>query len=91
MDNDMNKLKTKENIEIIADGTVTTPRGFTAGGVAVGVRDDWSKLDVGLLHSEQPCTAAATYTSNQLKAAPLLITKQHLQQRREPCRQFRQC
>lgn len=74
----MKELKTKENIEIIADGTVTTPRGFTAGGVAVGVRDDWSKLDIGLLYSEQPCTAAATYTSNQLKAAPLLITQLHL-------------
>ncbi len=74
----MNELKTRETIEIIADGTVTTPRGFTAGGIHVGVRDDWSKLDVGLLVSEQLCTAAATYTRNKLMAAPLLITQKHL-------------
>jgi glutamate N-acetyltransferase/amino-acid N-acetyltransferase len=78
MNTNMNELQTKEDIEIIADGTVTTPRGFTAGGVHVGVRDDWTKLDVGLLVSEQPCVAAATYTSNQLQAAPLIISRQHL-------------
>ena len=65
-------------IEIIQDGGITSPQGFTAGGVHVGVRDDWTKLDVGLVLSEAPCTTAAVYTSNTLKAAPLLITKEHL-------------
>ena len=72
------ELKTKDDIEIITDGGVTTPKGFTAGGLHVGVRRDWTKLDLGLLYSEAPCTTAAVYTSNQLKAAPLLVTKEHL-------------
>jgi glutamate N-acetyltransferase/amino-acid N-acetyltransferase len=69
---------TKETIEIVPDGGVTTPKGFTAGAVHIGVRTDWTKLDLGLVYSEAPCTCAATYTSNQLKAAPLLVTQEHL-------------
>ncbi|MDO8616100.1 MAG: bifunctional glutamate N-acetyltransferase/amino-acid acetyltransferase ArgJ [Dehalococcoidia bacterium] len=65
-------------IEVIPDGTVTTPRGFVAGAVQVGVRTDWDKLDVALLYSEAPCAAAGVCTSNQLKAAPVLITQKHL-------------
>ncbi len=67
-----------EGIELIADGTVTTPRGFTAGAVHVGVRTDWDKLDVALLFSEAPCTAAGMFTQNRVKAAPVLVTEQHL-------------
>jgi glutamate N-acetyltransferase/amino-acid N-acetyltransferase len=72
------EVMTVKDIEIVADGTVTTPKGFSAGATAVGVRTDWDKLDVGLVYSEAPCTAAATYTSNELKAAPLLINQKHL-------------
>jgi glutamate N-acetyltransferase / amino-acid N-acetyltransferase len=72
------EVMTARDIEIVADGTVTTPKGFSAGATAVGVRTDWDKLDVGLVYSEAPCTAAATYTSNELKAAPLLINQKHL-------------
>ena len=69
--------KTTE-IEIMQDGGITSAQGFTAGGVHVGVRDDWTKLDVGLAYSEALCTTAAVYTSNTLKAAPLLLTREHL-------------
>ena len=74
----MGEVKTNEQLEILTAGGVTTPKGFTAGGVHVGVRTDWDKLDVGMVASEASCTVAATYTSNQLKAAPLLVTKEHL-------------
>jgi glutamate N-acetyltransferase/amino-acid N-acetyltransferase len=69
---------TKDTIEVLPDGGVTTPKGFTAGAVHVGVRTDWTKLDLGLIYSEAPCVTAATYTSNRLKAAPLLVTQAHL-------------
>lgn len=65
-------------IEYVPGGGVTTPHGFSAGAVHVGVRTDWDKLDVTLLHSEKPCTTAAVYTSNTLKAAPVLVTQAHL-------------
>ena len=70
---------TKETkIEIVQGGGITSPQGFTAGGVHVGMRHDWTKLDFGLVYSETPCTTAAVYTSNTLKAAPLLLTREHL-------------
>ncbi len=67
-----------EGIELISDGSVTTPLGFQAGAVRVGVRPDWKKLDVGLLSSEATCVAAGVYTSNRLRAAPVVITQKHL-------------
>ena len=67
-----------EGIELLAEGSVTTPRGFSAGAVHVGVRPDWDKLDVALLHSEAPCAAAGVFTSNRLQAAPVTVTRQHL-------------
>lgn len=65
-------------IEMIEDGGVTTPRGFLAGAVHVGVRTDWNKLDVALLYSERECAAAAMFTQNNLQAAPVVITRRHL-------------
>ena len=67
-----------QKFEVIADGTVTTPRGFSAGAVHVAVRTDWDKLDVGILASEVPCVAAATYTQNRIPGASLVISRQHL-------------
>lgn len=65
-------------VEVLPEGGVTSPAGFSAGAVHVGVRPDWDKLDVALLYSETPCTAAAVFTSNSLKAAPVLVTQEHL-------------
>ena len=65
-------------MQVMPEGSVTTPRGFSAGAVHVGVRPDWDKLDVGLLYSEQPCVAAATYTKNRVPGASLVISKKHL-------------
>jgi glutamate N-acetyltransferase / amino-acid N-acetyltransferase len=65
-------------LEILPEGTVTTPRGFLAGAVHVGVRTDWDKLDVGLVYSETPCVAAGVYTKNALKGASLVVSMEHL-------------
>jgi glutamate N-acetyltransferase/amino-acid N-acetyltransferase len=67
-----------DGIEVVSDGTVTTPRGFAAGAIHVAVRTDWDKLDVGLLRSETQCVAAATYTQNRVPGASLVISKQHI-------------
>ncbi|HSP56272.1 MAG TPA: bifunctional ornithine acetyltransferase/N-acetylglutamate synthase, partial [Dehalococcoidia bacterium] len=67
-----------EGLEVIPGGSVTTPRGFTAGGIHVGVRTDWDKLDIGIVASDTPCVTAATYTQNRVPGASLVISKQHL-------------
>ena len=65
-------------MELIPGGSVTTPSGFAAGGIHVGVRTDWDKLDVGIVASEAPCVAAATYTQNRVPGASLVVSRQHL-------------
>lgn len=58
-----------------AVGGVAAPEGFSAVGVACGVRGE-SGLDLGLLHSERPCAAAGMYTRSAFKGAPLAVTRE---------------
>ena len=59
-------------------GGVCAPIGFSANGIHAGMRKNKSKKDLSLIVSEELCTAAATYTQNKVKGAPLTVTKQHL-------------
>ena len=43
-----------------------------------GVRKNKSKPDLAMIYSESPCTAAAVYTRNLVKGAPILVTKENL-------------
>src|SRR5581483_4302947 len=67
-----------EDIVALAEGGVTSPRGFLAGAVKAHIREDWDKLDVGMVYSEAPCSAAAVYTTNRVQAAPVTVTRKHL-------------
>lgn len=61
-------------------GTVTSPKGFTASGVCCSIKSgNKTKKDVALIYAEKPCTAAAIYTKNIVKAAPIQVTKENLQ------------
>lgn len=62
-------------------GGITAPVGFTAGGIHCSVKPNSSpdKKDLVLILSERECTAAATYTLNRVKASPLYITMEHLE------------
>ena len=60
-------------------GGVCAPKGFTAAGVHCGIRKNRTKRDLALIMSEEPCAAAAVYTKNLVKGAPLAVTKAHLQ------------
>ena len=62
----------------VIEGGVTAAKGFTAGGVHCGIRKSRAKRDLGLIYSEVPASAAAVYTTNLVKGAPLLVTKAHL-------------
>ena len=54
--------------------------GFTMGAAAAGVRDGTpTRLDVALIVSDRPCSAGGVFTTNQVIAAPCLVTKRHLE------------
>ncbi|NBK23513.1 MAG: ornithine acetyltransferase, partial [Spirochaetia bacterium] len=52
------------------DGGVTASIGFSANGVACGIKK--RKKDMALVVSEKPCTFAGSFTTNLVKAAPVL-------------------
>lgn len=62
----------------IIDGGVCAAKGFQASGVHCGVRKNRTKRDLALIYSEKRAAAAAVYTSNLVKGAPLLVTQAHL-------------
>ena len=61
------------------DGSVTAPKGFVASGVHCGIRKNKNKRDLALIYCEKPCTAAAIYTTNLVKSAPILVTRANLE------------
>ena len=61
------------------NGGVTAAKGFLANGVHCGIRKNPGKKDVALIYSEVPAAAAAVYTTNLVKGAPLTVTKKHLE------------
>lgn len=58
----------------IIDGTIASPKGFKATGLHAGLKKE--KKDLGVIFSEVPANAAAVYTTNQVKAAPIFVTKE---------------
>ncbi len=61
----------------VENGGVTTPKGFKAAGVAAGIKSKGA-LDLGFLISQVRCPVAGVFTTNQLKGASLLVTREHL-------------
>ncbi len=59
-------------------GGVTAARGFRAGGVHCGIRKNAGKPDLAMVACSAPCAAAAVYTSNKVKGAPLAVTRENL-------------
>jgi glutamate N-acetyltransferase / amino-acid N-acetyltransferase len=70
---------TELNVSLDSAGITDVP-GFEAAGVACDIRqkNDLKRLDLALLHSLRPCTAAGTFTTNAVKAAPVLLDQEHL-------------
>jgi glutamate N-acetyltransferase/amino-acid N-acetyltransferase len=68
-----------EALEMIAGG-VTTPLAFRAAGVSAGIKARAGALDLALIVSDRPATAAAVFTLNRAQAAPVLVSREHLAQ-----------
>jgi glutamate N-acetyltransferase/amino-acid N-acetyltransferase len=68
---------TVQTIETIGGG-VATPKGFRASGVSAGIKARPGALDLALLISDHPATAAAVFTTNLAQAAPVTVSREHL-------------
>ena len=60
------------------EGGVCAAKGYRASGVHCGIRHNKIKRDIALICSDIPANAAAVYTTNLVKGAPLTVTKQHI-------------
>ncbi len=62
----------------IPAGSPASARGFSAIGVHAGFRPDPERLDMALVVADEPCAAAATFTTNVFCAAPVRVSREHL-------------
>jgi glutamate N-acetyltransferase / amino-acid N-acetyltransferase len=68
---------TLERFDMVGGG-VTTPAGFRAAGVSAGIKARAGALDLALIVSDTPATAAAVFTTNRAQAAPVVLSREHL-------------
>lgn len=66
-----------EGLSLLDKGSICTPTGFRAGTTACGLKQSGSP-DLVVLHSKLDCSAAAVFTRNLVKAAPLLVSQETL-------------
>lgn len=59
-------------------GGVCAPQGFRANGIHCGIRKNKTKKDLALIVSDRRAAAAAVYTTNLVKGAPITVTKAHI-------------
>ena len=60
-------------------GGVCAPKGFLASGIHCGIRKNRAKRDLALIVSRTRAAAAAVYTQNLVKGAPLAVTRANLE------------
>ena len=65
----------------LISGGVTAAKGFKAAGIHAGVKagSDPKKNDVAMILCDTEATAAGVYTMNRVKAAPIYVTMEHLE------------
>jgi glutamate N-acetyltransferase/amino-acid N-acetyltransferase len=63
----------------LEEGTITSPRGFSAGATYAGIRTyAEDKLDLGVVCSEVPCNSAGTFTTNKLRSPSVVLNEQRV-------------
>ncbi|MCC6163997.1 MAG: bifunctional glutamate N-acetyltransferase/amino-acid acetyltransferase ArgJ [Acidobacteria bacterium] len=60
------------------EGGITAPAGFRAAGVHCGIKANPERLDLALVVSDTPATAAAVFTTNLAVAPPIVVSREHL-------------
>jgi glutamate N-acetyltransferase/amino-acid N-acetyltransferase len=64
----------------LINNSICAPKGFLATGVHAGIRKNSQKLDLAVIYCQQPAVAAGVFTTNQVRAAPVLLTEQHIKE-----------
>ncbi|HUM56853.1 MAG TPA: bifunctional ornithine acetyltransferase/N-acetylglutamate synthase, partial [Bacillota bacterium] len=59
-------------------GGICAPKGFRAAAVHCGIRNNVRKKDLVMIVSDRICDAAAVYTKNKVKGAPIEVTRENL-------------
>ena len=66
-------------IELVQGGSVTSPKGFLAGGTYAGIKsDDAEALDLGILTSAGPAAVAGTFSTNKVLSPSVVLTRQRV-------------
>ena len=60
----------------VTEGGITAPQGYLAAGVAAGIKN--KGLDLAVVFSSQPASAAGVFTLNRVQAAPVVLCREHL-------------
>jgi glutamate N-acetyltransferase/amino-acid N-acetyltransferase len=63
--------------DLIRSGSITSASGFLAGAVHAGIKSK-DELDLAILCSEVPCEAAGVFTTNEIKSAPVVLSRRHI-------------
>ena len=71
----MQDVLDKEDFQVVKEG-ITYPKGIKAAGINCGIR--LNRKDLALIYSDKLAEAAAMYTTNKFKAAPLVVTEKNL-------------
>jgi glutamate N-acetyltransferase/amino-acid N-acetyltransferase len=64
------------------EGGITAPKGFAVGAVHCGIKASPTALDLAVLVADAPVSAAALFTTNLAQAAPVLVSRRHLERAR---------
>lgn len=78
----MNEEKAVNKVTQVSGG-VTAPKGFEAAAAAAGIKYE-GRTDMALIYSEAPCVSAGTFTSNVVKAAPVIWDRHIVRETEEP-------
>ncbi|MEQ6376942.1 bifunctional ornithine acetyltransferase/N-acetylglutamate synthase [Bacillaceae bacterium S4-13-56] len=70
------QLVSNKQYVVLKEGSVTSPKGFKAGGMHCGIKHQ--RLDLGYILSLTPAITAGVYTTNRFQAAPLLVTQESI-------------
>jgi glutamate N-acetyltransferase/amino-acid N-acetyltransferase len=73
----MTRTPTAQTFQTVADGSVTSARGFRAGALAAGIKAS-GKPDLGIWTADVECVAVATFTPNKFPAAPVVLSRDRL-------------